>query len=72
MQKIKLNLEALSVESFETAAARRGQGTVLAQSFGGEASKNGTCIENTCAQDCSEPTVFEWTCWNTCGGGCLD
>ena len=30
MRKIKLNLDSLSVESFETAAAARGEGTVVA------------------------------------------
>jgi hypothetical protein len=30
MRKITLNLDALSVETFETAAAERGEGTVLA------------------------------------------
>ena len=30
MRKIRLNIESLSVESFEAAAAQRGEGTVLA------------------------------------------
>jgi hypothetical protein len=30
MRKIKLNLDSLGVESFETAAADRGQGTIVA------------------------------------------
>lgn len=65
MKKLKLNLDALTVSTFDTAATAAGKGTVLGHSR--FVSQNGTCVEFTCAADCSSPTEFEWTCWQTCG-----
>ena len=63
VKKLKLNLDALAVNTFETAAPAGEQGTVMAQQ--GAASRNGTCWQDTCVADCSAPT-YEWTCWDTC------
>ena len=52
MRKIKLNLETLNVESFETAAAERRQGTVL-----GHAPTNGAVTQCRSAFDAC-PTGF--------------
>jgi len=53
MSKIKLNLEVLSVESFETADAARGEGTVLAhaKTFNGCGSEIDACPS---ARGCTE------------------
>lgn len=67
MKKLSLDLDALTVDTFETAAATGAMGTVLA---------HGKTDRLTCAPtcggpaDCSDPTINEWTCWETCGADC--
>lgn len=61
MKKISLNLDALEIESFETAAVVRGEeGTVFAHAPKPRPSDEGTCFQATCVQDCY------WTIWETC------
>jgi hypothetical protein len=78
MNKLKLNLDELSIESFEPAAASREEGTVRAY---GETADTcdplvGTCFGYTCYQSCNNATCdtcdprvgtcFGYTCYETC------
>jgi hypothetical protein len=60
MNKLKLKLDDLTVESFDTAAAEREKGTV----FGEECSCYSNC---TCP---GRATCDETECVETCGGCC--
>lgn len=65
MRKVKLQLEALAVESFETAEQGEAKGTVRAHATGGD-SYYEACIDTcaTCYQSCES-----CTCQVTVGGG---
>lgn len=57
MRKLKLELETLAVESFDTTEAAERRGTVVGHN------SNYT----VCAGDCSEPTggpYCSWSCWD--------
>lgn len=57
MKKLKLNIEALEVASFETDGSPEAKGTVRANN---DSIDDVTCIE-TCIGD---------TCWDSCGYDC--
>ena len=77
MRKVKLQLESLAVESFDTSPPEPAEGTVAAHqvwltdatclnSCGGSCFLTcGTCY-NTCFQSCPN------TCWISCGGTCRE
>lgn len=69
MNKLKLRLDDLSVESFDTQRMDREKGTVI----GEECSCGGTCdatCPNTCAYTCDDNTCL-YTCDDaTCAGTC--
>jgi len=60
MKKLRLNVEALAVESFRTAPGVEPLGTVHAQ--------EGT-LQSRCEYTCVEPTCEGVTCYTSCGGG---
>lgn len=70
--KLKLNLDMLSIETFDTSAEKEKEGTV----FGEECTcvTNCTCpgcptCYNTCPETCGAATAAA-TCGNTCGQSC--
>lgn len=76
MNKLKLSMEDLSVESFDTTAMRAEKGTVVGEqqctcytvcTCPGCPTCNGTCpADNTCADTCWD-TCDNFTCLETCG-----
>jgi hypothetical protein len=68
MRKIKLDLEGLSVESFDTAAARRDEGTVVAH----EVTANARCASDDCGTvdsgSCSSVLGTCTACYTQSGG----
>jgi hypothetical protein len=79
MNKLRLTLDDLRIESFDTTAAAGEKGTVAAQ-------EDCTCMSacptfcpvscpglptcaDTCPETCSE-TCDDFTCWETCGLSC--
>ena len=81
MAKLRLDLDELSVESFDTAARAEEKGTV----FGEQCTcyTNCTCpgcpsCDETCADTCGascletcvtcDPTCRDYSCWDTCAG----
>ena len=75
MNKLKLNLEELGVESFDTQAGVKEKGTVVGEQ---QCSCAGTCYPaptcaNTCAYTCDDATCPACpTCANTCAQTCDD
>lgn len=68
MKKITLDLDTLSVQSFETTAHRAdGRGTVRAA---GASEQDTECLGPSCGPPC-EPT-FPYSCWGTCIGETCD
>jgi hypothetical protein len=74
MNKLKLDLDTLAVESFDTATARKEDGTV----FGEQCTCNTHCTcpgcescDNTCPYTCDDYTCGGGTCEGTCGGECM-
>jgi hypothetical protein len=76
MRKVKLQLESLAVESFDTRPPEPPEGTVAAHQVW---LTDGTCLNtcgscfltcgtcyDTCAQTCPN------TCWASCGGTCVE
>lgn len=61
MRKIRLDLNALDIESFDTSSVLRAKGTMV----GHELSANTQCMQETCANTCH----VTW-CQNTCAGTC--
>ncbi len=59
MQKLKLHLDDLSVESFNTIPMEKAKGTVI----GKEATEVYTCDDATCVGTCQTCSP---TCWDTC------
>lgn len=77
MRKLRLSLENLAVESFETTRPEAGRGTVHAEQActcvtyctcpGMATCGDLTCpVQNTCNDTC-EDTCDNWTCLVTCG-----
>lgn len=72
MRKLRMDVEELAVESFDTASSESGEGTVFGHSYSGTRWAE-TCDENyTCAQrwTCGGGASCGYTCNNddTCGG----
>ena len=65
MNKLKLHLDDLAVESFDTSATDRQKGTVV----GEQCSCGGTCFEATCQATCPY-TCDDYTCAESCDGTC--
>lgn len=67
MRKVKLEVETLSVDSFETGAAQRAAGTVLAHNHtrGNHVTCDASCAAGGDSCDC-DITVYE-TCLEPCG-----
>jgi hypothetical protein len=83
MGKLRLDLDQLTVDSFDTSETAAEKGTV----FGEQCtcytnctcpgcptcdntcgdSCNGTCVDNTCEFSCYG-TCHEYSCWDTCAG----
>jgi hypothetical protein len=74
MRKIKLNIDALKVDSFETRPAEDGRGTVRGNGRGAVTqygSCQGSCVHTcggpTCEAPCQvDPTMYV-TCVESCG-----
>jgi hypothetical protein len=77
MKKLRLELDSLAVESFDTAAAQKPKGTV----FGEQCTCNTMCAQqtcpgcptcdNTCAYTCDDATCPACpTCAASCNGSC--
>lgn len=69
MNKLKLHLDALAVESFDTCAADRDKGTVVGEELC-TCQTVCTCpgcpsCDATCAQTCDD-----YTCAHSCNGSC--
>jgi hypothetical protein len=62
MNKLKLQIEDLAIESFETAKSAGNEGTVVAHATQG---RNYTC-------DPVVGTCFGYTCYETCAETCAD
>jgi hypothetical protein len=62
MNKLKLQIEDLAIESFETARAAGDEGTVVGHATQGN--------KYTC--DPAVGTCFGYTCYETCAGTCPD
>ena len=59
-KKLKLDLESMKVESFDTDEALKGRGTVRGNSG----------VSSDCSFDPPD-TCDRWqTCWDSCGGSC--
>lgn len=73
MSKLRLKLDHLRVESFDTLPAPRGRGTVLGHSAFGDAALNpiGAGDAEIGNLTTITPAVTQWqTCPNTCGDTC--
>ncbi|MGD8778115.1 MAG: hypothetical protein PVH88_04050 [Ignavibacteria bacterium] len=77
MKKLKLNMEDLKIESFETSSKIKRQGTAFGHLPPTEAPTNcegPTCYGgDTCEVSCNYPTCPEWHCDpsnDTCTGPC--
>jgi hypothetical protein len=74
VNKLKLHLDELAVESFDTSGVDKEEGTVMAE----QCSCNGTCpvtacatCPNTCAYTCDDATCPACpTCAASCNGTC--
>jgi hypothetical protein len=85
MNKLKLQLDALSVESFDTSCQARENGTVLGEQATNTCPGCPTCAA-TCAYTCDDATCPNCptcaascngtcagnTCWDSCGRTCWD
>ncbi len=75
--KMKLALDTLSVDSFDTTAVAQEKGTVFGEQCTCYTQCN-TCpvcptCAATCAYTCDDYTCIDTcgrTCWDTCGGTC--
>lgn len=66
MKKLTLDLDALTIETFATVpAAGDEDGTVMAHART-DRFTCANCEPSELVADCSEPTINEWTCWDTC------
>jgi hypothetical protein len=78
MNKLKLHLEDLSVESFDTERMEKAKGTVVGEqlctcaSCPGQATCDYTCDDATCPYTCDDNTCVgscqtcSPSCWDTC------
>ncbi|HEU0300010.1 MAG TPA: hypothetical protein VFR37_11160 [Longimicrobium sp.] len=62
MKKLKLQIDDLAVETFQTAGAQGDEGTVVGHATQGN--------KHTC--DPQVGTCFGYTCYETCGDTCAD
>ncbi|HYR09772.1 MAG TPA: hypothetical protein VEQ60_18495 [Longimicrobium sp.] len=68
MKKMKLSLEQLAVDSFDTSAAPAKRGTVFGEQC--TCPTNCTCpCMGTCAESCNGTCDYHYTCPATCYGG---
>lgn len=79
MTKLRLRMEDLAVESFDSSPARPQRGTVMGQEtwYPTECTCQGqyTCVEScpqTCWETCDATCPWNHTCWETCGLTCDD
>ncbi len=81
MDKLKLTLDDLAVETFDTTSVAREKGTVVGEQqctcqtvctcpgcYTCDATCPQTCDDYTCANSCGG--TCEQTCWDTCGLTC--
>jgi hypothetical protein len=85
MNKLKLSLEALAIESFDTTCTVREKGTVVGEQATNTCPGCPTCAA-TCAYTCDDATCPQCptcaascngtcqgaTCFETCGASCWD
>lgn len=75
MRKLRLEIEELSVESFEVAKEQERGGTVRGEQESWTCNVNYTCIDVTCAG--SNCPTWDYTCEHhdtcraSCGGSCV-
>ena len=75
MNKLKLRLDDLSVESFDTERMEKEKGTVVGEqlctcnSCPGQATCDYTCDDATCPQTCDDNTCAV-SCYGTCAASC--
>lgn len=84
MKKLRLDLDELAVESFDTRGAEKEKGTVVGEqqcSCGGTCYPQATCPQTcaytcddpTCAYTCDDATCAGFTCgFESCGGTCFN
>ena len=83
MKKLRLDLDELAVESFDTQKDAREKGTVVGEqcSCGGTCYPEATCPQTcaytcddpTCAYTCDDATCAGLTCnYESCGGTCFN
>ena len=81
MKKLRLNLDQLAVDSFDTSAAAAEKGTVFGEQCtcqtqctcpGCPTCDFSACGQNTCQETCLESCwgscAPEYSCWDTCAG----
>jgi hypothetical protein len=84
MRKLRLDLDHLTVESFDTAPRAREKGTVMAEQCtcytqctcpgcpSCDATCPATCVNTcddaSCAESCWGTCVPDYSCWDTCAG----
>jgi hypothetical protein len=84
MRKLKLDLDHLTVESFDTAPREKEKGTVIGEQCtcytqctcpGCPTCDNTcpatcafTCDDPSCAESCAGSCAPDYSCWQTCGG----
>lgn len=66
MKKLRLDLDALAVESFSTRVAEHAEGTVQGQDA---ETQTDSCGQATCGTYCSW-TNGVWACRSVCGPAC--
>jgi hypothetical protein len=80
MRKLRLDLDQLTVDSFDTVTAKSERGTVVGEQCTCytqcdtcpgcptcNASCNGTC-DQTCGDSCWGSCPPDYSCWDTCAG----
>ena len=74
MEKLKLEVEALSVESFDPEPTAAARGTAFAHDSG--YTPDEPCyasfdyVIDTCLPSCGATCAGQNTCWDTCGASC--
>ena len=69
MQKLKLSLDSLQVESFHAEGARGARGTVAGHGYTEYADES--CF-GTCNADCTRWGTCDGTCAGSCNGSCAN
>jgi hypothetical protein len=70
MRPLKLNVEELKIESFQTGLAAACTGTVRGQAV---AASVIAAYATTCGGATASPTLCDscdWSCWGSCGASC--